>query len=477
MPLRNLPIRRKLMTVTLLTSSAAVLLTSGAFVTYQVLTMRKAMAQGLATRADIIAANSTGALAFQDVEDANEVLAALKADRRTIVACLYDANGNIFAHYPNGMNPGEYPSRPGPLGHRFEPSHLVVFRPIIHDGRQLGTVFIKTDLSLLTERYRVYAWLSAAITISSILVAYLLSRKLQRQISLPILALADTARAISTQRDFSVRAKKNSNDELGLLTDAFNEMLAEIHKLNTTLEQRVRERTAELEAVNKELESFSYSVSHDLRAPLRHISGFTDLLRKNVGTNLDPSAKHQLEIISTAATNMGRLIDDLLVFSRIGRAALRRDQLDMNAIVAEVVREMEGDLTNRKINWDIGQLPRAWGDRTLLKQVWVNLISNAVKYSRDRNPAEIKIAAKKLDGDWEFYVQDNGAGFDMRYADKLFGVFQRLHLTEEFEGTGIGLANVQRIVLRHGGRVRAEGRPNEGATFYFNLPDIGTNRS
>jgi signal transduction histidine kinase len=472
MALKNLPIRRKLMTVILLTSSAAVLLTSGAFVTYEVLTSRKAMAESLVTRADILAANSTASLAFQDVEDANGVLAALKTDSRTVAACLYDADGEIFAHYPAGLNVSECPPRPEQPGHRFEPPHLLVFRPVVHDGRPLGTVYIKTDLSLLTERYRVYAWLAAAIIFGSILLAYLLSRTLQRQISQPILDLTETARAISNQRDYSVRAVKASEDELGLLTDAFNEMLTEIHKLNATLEQRVRERTAELESVNKELESFSYSVSHDLRAPLRHISGFTDLLRNKLGAQLEPSAKHQLEIISTAATNMGKLIDDLLVFSRIGRAALRHDKLDMNAVVKEVLDEMASDLTDRRINWDVGELPVVRGDRTLLKQVWVNLISNAVKYSRDRNPAEIKIAAKKSAGEWEFSIKDNGAGFDMRYADKLFGVFQRLHLAEEFEGTGIGLANVQRIVLRHGGSVRAEGKVNEGATFYFTLPHV-----
>jgi light-regulated signal transduction histidine kinase (bacteriophytochrome) len=224
--------------------------------------------------------------------------------------------------------------------------------------------------------------------------------------------------------------------------------------------------------VNKELEAFSYSVSHDLRAPLRHISGFAELLGQTCQPNLDDAAKRYLRIISDAAAQMGTLIDDLLVFSRMGRAEMRRVTVSMNDLVDEVVREMDHDLAGRNIAWEIGALPEVTGDRAMLKQVWVNLLSNAVKYSRHREQATIKVASRKNDhGDWEIFVQDNGAGFDMRYAGKLFGVFQRLHQAEEFEGTGIGLANVQRIVLRHGGRVWAEGKVNEGATFYFSLPN------
>jgi light-regulated signal transduction histidine kinase (bacteriophytochrome) len=240
--------------------------------------------------------------------------------------------------------------------------------------------------------------------------------------------------------------------------------------MNAELEERVKVRTSQLEAANQEWEAFSYSVSHDLRAPLRHIDGCAELLRQNPGLNLDDEDKQHLNIVTTSAKRMSKLIDDLLHFSRMGRRELRRQECDPNTMIAEVLQEMSLNSENRKIEWKIEALPKVSADPSLLKQVWANLLSNAVKYTSRRDRAEIAIGCK-IDGDqFEFFIQDNGAGFDMRYADKLFGVFQRLHTSKEFEGTGIGLAHVRRIVLRHGGFTWAEGKVDEGATFYFTLP-------
>jgi signal transduction histidine kinase len=434
------------------------------------------MVQGYMTRAQIVAANLAASLAFPNKVVAANVLDALKTDQRITVACIYDEQGKIFAKFPINASPGLFPAWPRQSGYRNR--YLETFCPIVQGDRTLGTVYIQSNLSALTDRYRAYAWLAAAIIAGSILVAYLLSRALQKQISAPILALAETANAIANHRDFSVRAVKIGGDEVGLLTDAFNQMLAEIHKLNTMLEQRVHERTSQLEAANNELEAFSYSVSHDLRAPVRHIDGFVDLVRKDSTQNLSVSSQRHLGVISGAAKRMGALIDDLLVFSRMGRSEMRHTHVKTDELVTEVMREMTGDLEGRNIEWDIARLPEVRGDRAMIKQVWVNLIANAVKYTRQREPAKIKISCRKKDsGELEFSVQDNGAGFDMTYIDKLFGVFQRLHLNEEFEGTGIGLANVRRIILRHGGRTWAEGKIDAGATFYFTLPNTTFQRN
>jgi PAS domain S-box-containing protein len=246
-----------------------------------------------------------------------------------------------------------------------------------------------------------------------------------------------------------------------------------IEQLNTDLQRHA----SQLEATNKELEAFSYSVSHDLRAPLRHIDGFVKMLAKQSEKILDERGHRYLNIIGESAQRMGMLIDDLLVFSRMNRTELHHSNVSNDALVHEAVNGMETEINGRPIRWNIGALPEVQADPTMLQQVWINLISNAVKYTRPRDPAEIEIGCTdKGNGELIFYVHDNGVGFEMQYAHKLFGVFQRLHRADEFEGTGIGLANVSRIVHRHGGRVWAEGKPDAGATFYFSLPKKTTEK-
>jgi PAS domain S-box-containing protein len=232
---------------------------------------------------------------------------------------------------------------------------------------------------------------------------------------------------------------------------------------------------AELEGLNKELEAFSYSVSHDLRAPLRHIDGYVQLLRKNCEDKLDDKSRRYLQVVSESVIKMGKLIDDLLHFSRMGRTELSKSKVSLDSAVQEVLSELTPDMQDRNIKWNIEKLPVVEADRSMLHLVLMNLFSNAVKYTRDRSPAEICVSGRAQEGEFVFDIRDNGAGFDMQYADKLFGVFQRLHRSEDFQGTGIGLASVRRIISRHGGRVWAEGRVDEGATFSFSLPYLASN--
>ena len=237
------------------------------------------------------------------------------------------------------------------------------------------------------------------------------------------------------------------------------------------LEELVEERTAQLQAANKELESFSYSVSHDLRAPLRHIDGFADLLTKHASNALDNEGRRFLQTISDSAKQMGVLIDELLVFSRMGRVEMRATTIDPNKIVRAEIERLKGETRNRNIEWKVDELPKIKADEAMVKLVFQNLLENAVKYTRPRKNATIEIGFTQTPNECEFFVKDNGVGFDMQYLDKLFGVFQRLHRIDEFEGTGIGLANVRRIIQRHGGRTWAEGKVGEGATIYFSLPN------
>ncbi|HTL67628.1 MAG TPA: ATP-binding protein [Lacunisphaera sp.] len=650
MTLQDMPIRRKLMTIILLISGVVSVLTCGAFFAYDFLTFRESLLAGFTLRGRMIAANSTAALAFENVDDATEVLSALAADPHVTAAGLYDRHGRLFARYPAGLADAALPPRPNGTGFHFDRSHLVVLTPVAQGDQPLGTLYLESDLQAINERFARYGLIVVLVMAVSFAVAYLLSRLLEKQVSQPIRALADTARAVAARRDYSVRAPRHGADELGLLTDAFNQMLEEIQALHADLERRVGERTAELaeankelqrrraelqslfeslpglyliltpdhrivtasdaylqatltrrediigrglfevfpdnpgdpaadgvrnlraslervaaqrasdtmaiqkydvrrpdgtweerfwspvnsplldadqrllylihrvedvtefvrrkardaaggenlrvrleqmeaesfrnsqqvqaanrqlEAANAELEAFSYSVSHDLRAPLRHVQGYIQMLNREVQGQLGDKARRYLQTIGDAAREMGMLIDDLLAFSRMGRTELRETEVDLVRLAGEVRSALAESTTGREITWRFAALPRVRGDASMLRQALANLLGNAVKYSRNCAAAEIELGCDgEEDGRRVFFVRDNGAGFDMRYAHKLFGVFQRLHRADQFEGTGIGLAIVRRIVTRHGGRTWAEGQPGAGATFYFTLTPV-----
>ena len=319
-----------------------------------------------------------------------------------------------------------------------------------------------------------------AVAIACVAVAALMTAFMSARITTPLGALTDASEAIAAG-DYDRRVDAGRRDEIGRLVTSFNAMAAQVGSMHRDLEARVQERTAsltdamqQLESANAELEAFSYSVSHDLRAPLRHVTGFAALLEQRASASLDDEARRHVKTIVEAAGRMGRLIDDLLAFSRVGRTKLAMRPVDLGELVRDAQREVAPAINGRQVAWTVHSLPCVQGDPAMLRQVLTNLISNAVKYTSTRPVAAIEVGAEAgAGGEVVVRVRDNGVGFDPRYAHKLFGVFQRLHSADQFDGTGIGLANVKRIVHRHGGRTWAEGRVDGGATFYFSLPAVG----
>jgi signal transduction histidine kinase len=309
---------------------------------------------------------------------------------------------------------------------------------------------------------------SLVIATTVLLIAVAIGLVTSRRITTPLREVTEAAEAVAESRPH-VHVEIERDDEIGSLADSFNTMAEKVELARADLELRVETRTSELRAANRELEAFSYSVSHDLRAPLRAIAGFVQILEEDHAATLPPEGRRHLERVKANARRMGQLIDDLLAFSRIGRTTMSRQTVDLTALASTAAQDAIA-ASGRSIDLTVAPLPPCYGEPALLNQVFVNLISNAIKFSADAAKPAITIGAKTTDGETVYFVRDNGAGFDERYAEKLFGVFQRLHRNDEFEGTGVGLAIVHRIISRHGGRIWAEGKINGGATFYFTLP-------
>jgi signal transduction histidine kinase len=498
MSFRDWPIRRKLTAMLLLISGLVLLLTSAAFVAYQYWSFRQSARNSLSVRGRIIAANSTASLAFANDADAREILSALRADPHVVAAALYDKDGRLFAAYPADLTNVALPAAPGPDGYRFERGLLIGFQPVAEAASQrLGTLYVASDLEALYDTFRLSGVIGLAVIAVSLLAAYVLSSFLQGTISQPILMLAETAAAVSSRRDYSVRAPQLSGGELGVLTDTLNHMLGrieeqdralreskeELRRYATELEQRVAERTRELEksnevlqrnaadllAANRELDAFAYSVSHDLRAPLRSIDGFSQVLLEDYAGQLDEAGRDSLHRVRAASQRMATLIDDLLKLARISRVEMRTELVDLSGMARDIAVELQGTTPERQVEIAVAPGLEARGDRRLLQVAVENLLRNSWKYTAKQPQPRIEFGSVQVNGDRAFMVRDNGAGFDMKYADKLFGVFQRLHSEAEFEGTGVGLATVRRIITRHGGGIWAEGAVGQGATFYFTL--------
>jgi signal transduction histidine kinase len=454
----------------------ALLVAGSAFVGYYIYSSRTTISRNLAVQAQTIALNVVPALQFDDPQAAQETLSALRADGNVISAAIHRPDGQLFASYA-GSDPG---------GPRMEITH-----PIVARGDGLGTVRVAQSLDGLYSEVARYALIAAVVLALSVGVALFAARGIQRSISSPIAGLAHAARAVSHDKNYAVRVPPTgTNDELGLLVDTFNEMLGQIQvreseveagnrryqRLTEELERRVTQRTAELESTNKELEAFTYSVSHDLRAPLRRIDGFAKLLVDEYGAGLPDEARHYLSRVRDGTRQMGLLVDDLLNLARLGRQDVRLQAAGLSSIVERVAASLKRDTEDRDIDWQLHPLPFVDCDPALMEVVLTNLLSNAVKYTRPRARAVIEVGTFEDNGLPVIFVRDNGVGFSMKYADKLFGVFQRLHRAEDFEGTGVGLATVQRILHKHAGTIWAEAELDKGACFYFTVGAVPAQR-
>src|SRR5437773_9256256 len=413
MSLRDWPIKQKLTAILLLISGLVLLLTAAAFVTYEVVAFRQMTLKDLSTLGRIIAANSTASLAFANQADAREILSALKAEPHVVAAALYDKDGRLFSRYPADLPRDSLSAAPARDGYRFEQGHVIGVEAVAEVGStRLGTLYLRSDMKAVSRTLWLSAGIAAGVMAISLLAAYLLAAVLQGWISQPILTLAETATAISTRQDYSVRAPKLGEDELGTLTDAFNQMLDRIGDQNRALkaseeelrryagelEQRVAERTHELEernealrrnaaelaASNTELDAFAYSVSHDLRAPLRSIDGFSQVLLEDYGGRLDDAARGHLDRVRAASQRMAQLIDDLLGLSRVTRAELRRERVDLSALAQSVVADLQGRDQERAVEFAIAPDLTADADPDLLRVVLENLLANAWKYTAKR---------------------------------------------------------------------------------------------
>lgn len=475
-------ISSRLMWMNLLVSATVLLLAVLAFFFYDLFSFRQNLIGNLQTSAQIVGANSVSAMLFDDTQSAATTLEALGSSPDVLAAALVKPDGTSFAEYqkpganqaigpvplPSGRNDSDWVT-----GEQVLLAHRIVFQ-----GKDVGTVYIAAELTETAHRARQYLKIAAIILLLCMIAGLLISSTARRMIAQPLVALAETARRVSRERDYSVRAAAGrDNDEIAVLVEAFNEMLVQIQERDTALtrareglELRVQERTAALRAANRELEAFSYTVAHDLRGPLDTIQGMVYILDTVAGEGQAAERAEILKHLRLSTHGMALLIDDLLNLSRASTAALKKRQVNLSSLAAEIAEDLKRSEPERSVSFSIAELPGVEADAGLMRVALDNLIRNAWKYTSRHATAHIEFGSARVHGEVAYFVRDDGAGFDPTMNDQLFQPFHRLHNRSEFPGTGIGLTTVQRILARHGGRIWAEGAVEKGATFWFTLP-------
>jgi signal transduction histidine kinase len=495
--LRTASIRKKLFAILVTTTSSALVVTAVFMTTLELHSYRESMSREVMTTVRVIVATGGESLGRGDRTTAETILRASSAPPEILSACLYDRAQALFASYARLEQPLRCPAHAGDVARR--PTGIAVHQPMYWQGAQVGSLRVFTDLGELRRRVNLHMLILVLVMAASALMAVLVATRLQRIVSGPILELGNTAKAVSENQNYSLRAVKHSDDEIGSAVDAFNQMLDRIQKadadlrqavaqrqtseeelrtLNATLELRIAERTAalqdravELKRSNEELESYAYVASHDLQEPLRAIASYTQLLVPLVKTLPDQDARLYIAHVQDGVARMRALISALLDYSRVGRGPphLRRTCLDQ--VLETAMCDLETTINETGARVEREPLPTVEGDPVQLGQLFRNLLSNAIKFRGDEPPL-VRVSAERQDGEWRVSVSDNGLGIQSQHHDRIFVIFQRLHGRER-SGTGIGLAICKRIVERHGGHIWVESEGFHGSTFRFTLPGGG----
>lgn len=492
----DMTIKRKLIAVIMLASTMSLILVGTAFIFWQWFTLRQSMVRSLSMQARVIASNSEASITFEDPKDANNLLHALRTEPSIVFGGIYTLNGKIFAGYlRQGIKRKLEPDQIQISGYEFGDDLLTVYEPVIVDGKTVGTVCLRSTLSNLNIMLRQnVAVVIAGLLIVSILI-FFVSSGLQKVISRPILELADVARAISEKQEYSIRVKKYTKDEIGLLIKAFNEMLTQIQKrdsvmtnANAELEKKVAERTKDIEeevAVrrkaenelaqtvkkltisNSELQEFTRVAAHDLQTPLRAIGILSDWISEDYARKFDSKGCYNTRLLQNRAQRMSKLLYAIIQYSELSLVGRKQENLDLNVLVSNVISEIDPP-ENIEVTIK-NKLPNVTGVRKFMEELFGNLIKNAVMYM-DKPEGYVQVACVEEDSWWKFSVIDNGSGIDEKYHEKVFKIFQILSLRDETENIGIGLSIAKKIVELYDGRIWIESKAGHGATFFFTFP-------